>query len=74
MTVYKPVEKLARRAAELAVQLAEGEEIEVSRKISDGTNQIPYECLEPVAVTKENMDEIITGKYHEESEIYLNVK
>lgn len=74
MTVYKPVEKLARRASELAVQLAEGEEIEVFRKISDGTNMIPYECLEPIAVTKENMDEIITGKYHEESEIYLNVK
>jgi len=33
-----------------------------------------YECLEPIAVTKENMDEIITGKYHEKSEIYLNVK
>ena len=74
MTVYKPVEKLARRAAELAVELARGGKIEVSREISDGTNQIPYECLEPVAVTKENMDEIITGKYHEENEIYLNIK
>ena len=74
MTVYKPVEKLARRAAELAVELARGGKIEVSREISDGTNQIPYECLEPVPVTKENMDEIITGKYHEENEIYLNIK
>lgn len=74
MTVYKPVEKLARRAAELAVQLARDEDIHVSRRISDGKNIIPYECLEPVAVTKENMDEIITGKYHEESDIYLNIK
>ena len=74
MTVYKPVEKLARRAAELAVQLARGETLKVTQKISDGTNQIPYECLEPVAVTKDNMDEVITGKYHEESEIYLNIK
>lgn len=74
MTVYKPVEKLAQRAAELAVMLAKDEDPGVTQTISDGTNDIMYECLEPVAVTKENMDEIITGKYHEKSEIYLNVK
>lgn len=99
MTVYKPVEKLARRAAELSVALAEGEQpavrvsedetgmitvrpenaklpdsMEVSEYIYDGTYNVPYECLEPVAVTKENMDEVITGKYHEESDIYLNVR
>ena len=74
MTVYKPVEKLAQRAAQLAVKLADGEELGVKQTISDGTNDIMYECLEPVAVTKENMDEVITGKYHEKSEIYLNIK
>lgn len=74
MTVYKPVEKLARRAAELSVKLAQGEELQVGRMISDGSDLVPFECLEPVAVTKENMDEIITGKYHEASDIYLNVK
>ena len=74
MTVYKPVEKLAQRAAQLAVKLADGEELGIRQTISDGTNDIMYECLEPVAVTKENMDEVITGKYHEKSEIYLNVK
>lgn len=74
MTVYKPVEKLARRAAELAVDLANGKTPQIQRTISDGSGFIPYECLEPVAVTKENMDEIITGKYHEASDIYLNVK
>ena len=74
MTVYKPVEKLARRAAELSVELAKGEKPQVGRMISDGADLIPFECLEPVAVTKENMDEIITGKYHEASDIYLNVK
>ena len=74
MTVYKPVEKLAQRAAQLAVKLADGEELGVKQTISDGTNDIMCECLEPVAVTKENMDEVITGKSHEKSEIYLNVK
>lgn len=74
MTVYKPVEKLARRAAEMAVLLAEGEEISTEETMNDGNQDVPYERLEPVAVTKENMDEEITGKYHEESDIYLNVR
>ena len=74
MTVYKPVEKLARRAAELAVQLAEGIDIYTTDRMDDGIWEIPYERLEPIAVTKENMDQVITGKYHEESDIYLNVK
>lgn len=74
MTVYKPVEKLARRAAELAVLLASGGgQLQVEETIHDGTYDVPYERLEPYAVTKENMDEIITGKYHEEDDIYLNV-
>lgn len=74
MTVYKPVEKLARRAAELAVDLARGEELKVQRTISDGSSFIPYECLEPIAVTKDNMEEVIAGKYHEASDIFLNIK
>lgn len=73
MTVYKPVERLARRAAEMCAALAEGKETAVSETINDGTFDVPYERLEPVAVTKENMDEVITGKYHEEGDIYLNV-
>lgn len=74
MTVYKPVEKLARRAAELAVLLASGEgQLQVEETIYDGTYDVPYERLEPYAVTRGNMDEIITGKYHEEDDIYLNV-
>ncbi|MBS6396787.1 MAG: substrate-binding domain-containing protein [Clostridiales bacterium] len=77
MTVYKPVEKLARRAAELTVELAGGERSgirEIETTMDDGTCQVPYECLEPIMVTRENMDEVITGKYHEENDIYLNVR
>lgn len=74
MTVYKPVEKLARRAAEMAVALSEGKPADASETMNDGTFDVPYERLEPIAVTRENMDEVITGKYHEESDIYLNVR
>lgn len=74
MTVYKPVEKLARRAAELAVELGQGGSVTTAQTINDGSFEVPYERLDPVAVTDENMDEVITGKYHEESDIYLNVR
>lgn len=74
MTVYKPIEQLARRAAELVVRIAQGEEIEVNNEVNDGTYDVPYESLDPIAVTKENMDDVITGQYHERSDIYLNVQ
>lgn len=73
MTVYKPVEKLAMEAAEQAVILGQDEPLGLHETFNDGTYDVPYLRLEPIAVTKDNMDEIITGKYHQKSEIYLNV-
>lgn len=74
MTVYKPVEKLAIRAAERAVDMAGGVPLGLKDTFNDGTYDVPYERLEPIAVTKANMDEVITGKYHQKNEIYLNVQ
>ncbi|MBE5853068.1 MAG: sugar ABC transporter substrate-binding protein [Lachnospiraceae bacterium] len=74
MTVYKPIETLAQTAAEIAVSMAEGEVHETDAMIHDGTFEVPYEKLEPIAVTKENMDEVIIGKYHQKSDVYLNVQ
>lgn len=74
MTVYKPVEKLAKVAAEIAVDMAGDKSVEINETINDGTYDVPYYKLEPIAVTKENMDEVITGKYHQRSDIYLNVQ
>lgn len=74
MTVYKPIEKLAKRAAELVVDLAQGKNIgDEFGSINDGTYEVPYCKLMPVAVTKGNMDEYITGQYHSAEDIYLNV-
>ena len=76
MTVYKPVEKLARRAAECTVQLilegtVTGEDVE---SIEDGTYTIPYVGIQPVSVTKENIDEvIIESGFHLKEDVYLNV-
>lgn len=72
MTVYKPVEKLARNAAECAVKMANGESLEVDETFSDGTYEVPYIRLEPIAVTKANMDEeIVSSGFHLKEEIYI---
>lgn len=74
MTVYKPLELLAQRAAEMAVAMAKNEIPETENTIYDGTYDVPFEKLEPVAVTKENMNEVIVGKYHQKNDVYLNVQ
>lgn len=73
MTVYKPVEQLAKVAAEAAVALAKGEIVETEDTISDNTWQIPFRKLEPLAVTSENMDAIIVDSgFHLKEDIYLD--
>lgn len=75
MTVYKPVEKLAQKAAECAVTLADGEELEYSATMNDGTYNVPYIGLDPIAVTKENIDDVIIGSgFHLKEDVYLNVQ
>ena len=75
MTVYKPVGKLAEQAAQLSYVLACGQDISVDGVINDGINQIPYVAVEPVAVTKDNMDEIIIDSgFHAREDVYMNVE
>lgn len=74
MTVFKSVEELAKSAAEYAVQLGKGEAITTNDTFFDGTGDVPYEKLMPVAVTKENIDKvIIEGRFHLREEVYLNI-
>ena len=74
MTVYKPVNELAKQAAEYAVRLGKGEALELENAFFDGEYEVPYKQLEPIAVTKENMDEvIIKGGFHLKEDVYLNI-
>ena len=75
MTAFKSVEQEAGMAAKCAVLLGLGEEIgEVQDTAYDGTYNVPYLELQPIAVTKENMDEvIIKGGFHAKEDVYLNV-
>ncbi len=76
MTVYKPVEKLAQRAAECTVQLiledaVTGADVE---SIHDGKFDVPYVAIQPTSVTDANMDEVIIDSgFHLKEDVYLNV-
>ena len=77
MTVYKAVAKEADAAAKLAIALSKGEEPPaglVNGESDDGSRQVPSVLLEPVAITKENVDvpieddflkreDVCTGQY-----------
>jgi len=75
MTVYKPIEKLADAAAKMAIKLAIGENLEIADTIYDGKYYVPYYALEPIAVTKENIDStIIKDGFHLRNAIYRNIE
>jgi len=74
MTVYKPIDKIAKAAAEAAVKMVKGEDLEVEETIFDGTYEVPYLRLEPIPVTKDNMmDTIIKDGFHRLEDIFINV-
>ena len=73
VTVYKPVEKLARLAAECAVKMAAGQSLGETDVFYDGSKDIPYIAIEPSAVTRENIDAVIIDSgFHLREEVYIN--
>jgi D-xylose transport system substrate-binding protein len=74
MTVYKPINQLTHVAAQFAVMMAKGEDINVSGRISDGKYSVPYYMIEPIAVNKDNMvNTVIKDGFHMMSEVYMNM-
>ncbi|MGJ9382239.1 hypothetical protein [Salipaludibacillus sp. CF4.18] len=71
MTVYKSINLIANRAAELAMQIAAGEEIGTDSLTDNGQIEVPSILLDPIAVTSDNIDDTIIKEGHlTESEIY----
>ena len=76
MTVYKPVERLAKLAAEYAVILGRGDSIPSTDTVSliNGSYLVPYVKLDPISVTEENMNKVIISEgFHLKEDVYLNV-
>lgn len=71
MTVYKPIQTLSVTAAELAVTLARGEEVKTSTSVNNGKKEVPSVLIEPIAVTRDTIDEtVIQDGYHTKEEVY----
>ena len=74
MTIYKPVQRLARTAAELAVQLA-GRRVVVARQtVDNGKRAVPAALSEVITVTRENLlQTVVKDGYHSYEEVYRGV-
>jgi D-xylose transport system substrate-binding protein len=55
MTIYKPIEPLAKVAVDSAIKLARGEQLNTTDKINNGLKDVPSILLEPVAVDRNNI-------------------
>lgn len=71
MTVYKPIQELTLKAAELAFMMAKGEIPDTDRKVNNGKIEVPSVLLAPIAVDKSNMDAtIIADGFHARDDVY----
>lgn len=71
MTIYKPVDQLARRAAEIAVAFARGKPIVAKATVHNGKLDVPTVFHEVITVTKENMDQtVIADGFHTREQVY----
>jgi D-xylose transport system substrate-binding protein len=71
MTIYKPVEQLARRATEVAVAMAKGRPVIATATTNDGSAEIPSIFHEVVTVTKANIDQtVIADNFHPRDLVY----
>jgi D-xylose transport system substrate-binding protein len=74
MTVYKPIGKLAARAAELAMAIAEKRTIPHDALLDNGSGaRIPSYIEAPIAVFRNNMDVVIRDGFHSREDVYRNV-
>ena len=71
MTVYKPITKLADKAAEIAVTLGKNEKPTSNAELNNGLKNVPSYLLDPIAVNKDNIDDtIIKDGFHTKDAIY----
>jgi D-xylose transport system substrate-binding protein len=71
MSIYKPVQNLARRAAEVAVALAKGKPVVAKGESDNGKIKVPSIFHDVVTVTKANVDStVIADGFHSREEVY----
>jgi D-xylose transport system substrate-binding protein len=71
MTVYKAIKKEADAAAGLAISLAKGEKKDTGKTVKDpeGNRDVPAVLLEPQAITKDNVKDVVTDGFVTKAEL-----
>jgi D-xylose transport system substrate-binding protein len=62
MTIYKAIPPQAQISAEIAIALAEGEEVpadKITEEVNNGKTDVPSVLLDPIAVTKDNVKDTV---------------
>jgi D-xylose transport system substrate-binding protein len=71
MTVYKAIKPEAEEAADLAIQLYNGEQPKVDDQQKDAESgaYVPFVKLDPVAITKKNIKLVIDEKFADRADV-----
>ena len=73
MTIYKPLKRLAGRAAEIAVAMAKGRPVVARGEIAVEKAQVPAIFVEVLAVTKDNLREtVVADGFHPKQAIFAS--
>jgi D-xylose transport system substrate-binding protein len=72
MTVYKPIEAIAAKAADFAIQLASGDKFtNLNLSVNNGKRMVPAVLLPPMIVNKETIRlTVVADGYLKENKIY----
>jgi D-xylose transport system substrate-binding protein len=69
--IWKKIKPLAETSAEVAVKLAQGEEVQADKMINNGFVDVPTVVTPVVAITKENLDDtIIAEGFYTKEQVY----
>ncbi len=67
---YKPITELANTAAEIAVELGNGQQPKADATLNNGLKDVPARLLTPIEVNKENIDAtVVKDGFHKKSEL-----
>jgi D-xylose transport system substrate-binding protein len=71
MTVYKPLERLADSAMDLAIQMARKHIVVAKQTVNNGKIDVPAVLSDVIVATRENMmDTVIKDGFHTKQEVY----
>ncbi|MDX2051949.1 MAG: substrate-binding domain-containing protein [Polyangiaceae bacterium] len=74
MTVYKPLQRLAESAAEVAMKLARREVVVARSVVNNGERDVPSVLSDVVAVDRGNLREtVILDKFQPEAEVFRGI-